>query len=355
MDEYEGDDYYDYDDDVRSDDDHHLDDDINNNSLKNGRSSAVDYTGKLCSPFREAAAATTVAKAGSRTEINNRRNLYQSRASKSGRPGADSFVGDLFEWSFNEIPDEDFEDDRLSAHLAAPPSDNQRSPAVTPISRQGSKTQMGSFYSQQIPGFGQQQPQDYHDDDDDVTLVSPVNSSSLSHRSLSYVSQPERKSRDEYPKEGTVAPPGSPYREDAARSSSITENAISNLPDGYRSPYKKLSLVEMQPSLTTQEGDVAAGDEEHHLPDDFMEKLDVIASKPESRKPSLKEENSAEKRRLIVKNRWLNAYDKIIHQLNVSTLFIHLHRYVMSYYSWLFQMNFFIHPPPRPESVKNLI
>lgn len=300
-----------------------MDDDINNNSLKNGRSSAVDYTGKLCSPFREAAAATTAGKIGSRTEINNRRNLYQSRTSNSGRSGADTF-GDLFEWSFNELPDDDFEDDRLSPHLTAQP-DSQRSPAVTPITRQGSKTQMGSFYSQQVPGFSQQQPQDYHDDDDDVTLMSPVNSSSLSHRSLSYVSQPERKSRDEYQKDGTVAPPGSPYREDTVRSSSITENAISNLPEGYRSPYKKLSLVEMQPSLTTLEGDGPKSEDDHHLPDDFMEKLDVLASKPESRKPSLKEENSAEKRRLIVKNRWLNAYDKIIHQLNVSTyLFMNL-------------------------------
>lgn len=285
------DDYYDYEEDAKSDVDERRDDDINNNQLTNSRGVVGEYAQKLCSPFKDKQPISETYDAG-------RRPMYQERGKAATLTRQPESFGEQFEWTFNELPDEEYEPYGEAVH--SPQHALPEPEASTSIL--AAKSQLGTFYKQ-IDSIVEEE--DY-EEDDDVTVVSPVNSSSLSPRSLNYLG-PDKEAQESYEKDETAA---SPYHEDTIKSP--TSDEVDRAPDtAYRSPYKT-SLADIQPTL------MAEGSLDETDPNRYLKKLEVIGT--ESRKASLKDENSAEVRRQKARDRWHNAYDKIIHQLNVSTL-----------------------------------
>lgn len=310
-------DYYDYDDYSKNDedetrDDERNDDDINNNQLTNHRSSAREYIKQLCSPFEKPDVTDTCDA--------NRREMYQTRAKSSSLTRQSNSFSEQFDWTFNELPEEEY--DHFDASAAAAPR-RTTVPEPEPVvsdTRNFSKPQISSFYNP-IDSILEE---DYNEEDD-VTLVSPINSSSLSPRSMNYLSQEkDHDTQETYDKENSLES----YHEDMGKTSPISEidqfndsSMADHTVDAYHSSYAqgKTSIGEIN-SLPNENHLMDHLDHlDHENEDDnfVMDKLEIIPTEP--RKLSLqKEENTAEMRRMRARNRWHTAYNKIVHQLNVS-------------------------------------
>lgn len=247
-------------------------DDINNNQLTNNRGGVSEFTKKLCSQFE-------VEESNSETYETNRRQMCHYRM--AALPRQPETFDEHFEWTYNEIPEEEYE----------PYDVVQSLPHVLP------EQEVLAFHNE-IGSIVEE---------DDVTPVSPGNSSSLSPRSLNYIDEKDKEREDSYEKDNT---PASPYHEDTIKSPA-SDKADRTMELAYRSPYKN-SLTDVQLTLQTEK------DANETEPNQYFNKLDVIAVS-ESRKPSLKEENLIELRRQKARDRWHTAYNKIVHQLNVST------------------------------------
>lgn len=307
-------DYYDYEDDyvapaVKPDDrgnelQDKTDDDINNNQLNSRRSSARSYVKKLCSsPFEKEEVTATD------TYDPNRKEMFQSRGKTSPLIRQSSSFTEQFEWTYNEIPEDDYD----TYEAAAQPIPTQEPEPVSSSIHNGfTKT---SFYNNPIDSILEE---DYNEDDD-VTLVSPVNSSSLSPRSMNYLSQEkDHDTQETYDKENSLES----YHEDLGKTSPTSEidqfndsSLAEHTVDSYRSSYPqhKSSIGE----TNSIPNDNSLIEEENENDNFVMDKLEIVP--PEPRKSSLqKEENTAEMRRMRARNRWHNAYNKIVHQLNVS-------------------------------------
>ncbi len=293
-------DYYDYEDEDKSEDNHDVDtrndDDINNNQLTNDRG-VSDYAKKLCSPFRSNNTTSIV----SENNETNRRELFQLHGKSSSLTRQPDDFTKQFEWTFNELPDDEFDPfqhDQSQHALTDPKMSISSAPHAA-------KHQIGGFYNQ-IDSIVEEE--DY--EEDEGPLVSPVRSASLSPKSMNFISQ-DKECHESFDRDNATA---MTYPEDASKSSPISDNA-SHVSDGYRSPYKKSSLSELTPASKVEDGLPKETDE-----NGFVNELDVVGAEPH--KSSLKEENSAEMKRQIARNRWHYAYDKIIQQLNVSAQFI---------------------------------
>lgn len=293
-------DYYDYDDDVKSDDNQEVanrrNDDINNNQLMSSRG-VLDYAKRLCLSFRDKEEMTTTDEKYER----NRRKVFQkvNKTAEFTKQSKNSF-SEQFEWTFNEIPEDEYD---TYEHGHSPDHISQKEQTIT--KGRVSKSDINNFFK---PISSVVEEEDYIDEDD-VTLVSPVNSSSLSPRSMNYQSQ-DKEITDGYGRNTIV----SPYREEVTKLSPVSDN-ISQVPEGYRSPYSKSSITELPGELQPENLVIHKNEQ-----DEYVKKLDIIS--PEPRKASLKDENSIEMRRQLARNRWHTAYEKIIHQLNVSLRFL---------------------------------
>ncbi|XP_065220338.1 protein unc-13 homolog B isoform X4 [Planococcus citri] len=277
------------------------DDDINNNQLNSRRSSARSYVKKLISsPFEKEENTAT------EPYETNRKDMFQTRTKTSPLIRQSNSFSEHFEWTYNEIPEDDYE----TYETAAQPLATQEPEPVTSAMLNGFTKP--SFYNNPIDSILEEE----YNEDDDVTLVSPVNSSSLSPRSMNYLSQEkDNDTHETYDKENSLES----YHEDGKTSptseidqfndSSMADHTVDSYHSSY--PQHKSSIGE----TNSLPNDNSLIEEENENDNFVMDKLEIVP--PEPRKSSLqKEENTAEMRRMRARNRWHNAYNKIVHQLN---------------------------------------